>query len=413
MNKLNELIDRVAGKFLRQGEVGDTEQYHQHEFNGKKDFKAMFGSEKKKFSACFMFLGEYVEEVAPGELTWYDSREKKPDRLPEYRLRYKGNFIQKHAKAGDTLIIALLKDAAARQVGAEVLVIVCAQDSGDRDALCWLFGLNPDTMELGFDVRNEEDIGEVKVGPAARDILSQIGIEAGGTNDDLLQGMLDRFNGVLPSTKDFSAFVREKILLPASASPDTVLAEWVSQEELLFEMFQRRQIEQELDKGFLGEDRASKFLAFAKRINNQRKSRAGLALEHQFEALLKRRGNIRYARGVVTEGKSKPDFLFPGKHEYDDPFFPESRLTMLGAKTTAKDRWRQILAEANRVRNKHLLTMQTGISTDQITQMIVEHSVTPVMPEEIRQTYSNENQGRIMTVSEFLELVEARQKNTF
>lgn len=55
---------------------------------------------------------------------------------------------------------------------------------------------------------------------------------------------------------------------------------------------------------------------------------------------------------------------------------------MLAVKTTMKDRWRQILNEANRVEHKHLLTLQDGISETQFKEM-VEAKVTLVVPKTI------------------------------
>ena len=69
----------------------------------------------------------------------------------------------------------------------------------------------------------------------------------------------------------------------------------------------------------------------------RRKSRAGTAFEHQLEFLFKGRG-IRYSAQPYTEGKSKPDFIFPSIECYRDEGFPSSSLTMLGAKTTIKER---------------------------------------------------------------------------
>jgi hypothetical protein len=42
---------------------------------------------------------------------------------------------------------------------------------------------------------------------------------------------------------------------------------------------------------------------------------------------------------------------------------------MLAAKTTVKDRWRQVLNEANRIETKHLLTLQEGVPEGQFTEM--------------------------------------------
>ncbi|MCE3543732.1 restriction endonuclease, partial [Escherichia coli] len=45
------------------------------------------------------------------------------------------------------------------------------------------------------------------------------------------------------------------------------------------------------------------------------------------------------------------------------------RLRMLAVKTTCKDRWRQILNEADRIPAKHLLTLQEGVSETQFREM--------------------------------------------
>ena len=53
--------------------------------------------------------------------------------------------------------------------------------------------------------------------------------------------------------------------------------------------------------------------------------------------------------------------------------FDASLLTMLGVKTTCKDRWRQVLAEARRIERKHLLTLETAISGHQTDEMRDNH----------------------------------------
>ncbi len=87
----------------------------------------------------------------------------------------------------------------------------------------------------------------------------------------------------------------------------------------------------------------------------------GFALENHMEVIFSESG-VRYDRGSVSEGRSKPDFLFPGGKEYRDPGVDAVCLTMLGVKSSCKDRWRQVLAEARRIERKHLLTLETAIS---------------------------------------------------
>ncbi|WP_419649887.1 type II restriction endonuclease [Thiolapillus sp.] len=121
-----------------------------------------------------------------------------------------------------------------------------------------------------------------------------------------------------------------------------------------------------LKEGF-GDD-VDSFISFSLSVQNRRKSRAGHALENHLEEIFISR-QICYQRGATTENRARPDFLFPSGGEYHDPFFDSNLLTMLGAKSTCKDRWRQVLSEAERIPDKHLLTLETAISTAQTDEM--------------------------------------------
>ncbi|WP_076143920.1 type II restriction endonuclease [Paenibacillus odorifer] len=68
------------------------------------------------------------------------------------------------------------------------------------------------------------------------------------------------------------------------------------------------------------------------------------------------------------------------------------KLTFLGAKTTCKDRWRQILDEAERTGVKYLATMEKGISKDQLRQMQVS-GVVLVVPKKYHDYYPEEYRG--------------------
>ncbi len=105
------------------------------------------------------------------------------------------------------------------------------------------------------------------------------------------------------------------------------------------------------------------FILVANRVLNRRKSRAGKSLEHHLAAIFE--GNsICYQEQAITEGNKKTDFLFPSQDAYHDSAFPAKKLISLADKTTCKDRWRQIINEADRLRgnNKFLCTLQQGIS---------------------------------------------------
>ena len=82
---------------------------------------------------------------------------------------------------------------------------------------------------------------------------------------------------------------------------------------------------------------------------------------------------------------------------------------MLGAKTTAKDRWRQVLEEADRVEEKHLITLEGAISENQTNEM-KSRKLQLVVPSEIQATYTREQQDWLYSVDDFLGLVKERQE---
>ena len=110
----------------------------------------------------------------------------------------------------------------------------------------------------------------------------------------------------------------------------------------------------------------------------------------------------------MTENRSKPDFIFPGITEYHDNNFNTSLLTMLGAKSTCKDRWRQVLAEADRIEHKHLLTLEAAISVHQTDEM-VSKNLQLVVPKSIHKTYTLLQRDWLMDVNGFIDLLNQKQ----
>jgi hypothetical protein len=82
-------------------------------------------------------------------------------------------------------------------------------------------------------------------------------------------------------------------------------------------------------------------------------------------------------------------------------------LVAVGVKTTCKDRWRQVLNEARRVPNKHILTMQQGISSNQLAEMH-RANVTLVVPREIQRQYPRAGEIEIRSMEQFIEDVRRR-----
>src|SRR4030095_273751 len=98
----------------------------------------------------------------------------------------------------------------------------------------------------------------------------------------------------------------------------------------------------------------------------------GKSLELQARAIFLEEGLVErasFSHQPESDPGKRPDFLFPSEAAYKDSNFPAGQRRMLGVKTTCKDRWRQILNEANRISEKHLLTLQEGVSESQFAEM--------------------------------------------
>lgn len=149
------------------------------------------------------------------------------------------------------------------------------------------------------------------------------------------------------------------------------------------------------------------FISFSLSVQNRRNSRAGLVLKNHLEILFRECG-IRYSRTPVTENKSKPDFIFPGESEYHNLSFNDIDLTMLGVKSSCKDRWRQVLAEADRIKRKHLLTLEAAISKNQTDEM-ESKELQLVIPKGLHESYLPEQQSWLMSISEFTNHVLSKQ----
>lgn len=372
---------------------------NQHEFDGVGALKRMLGSARRTFPAGFIYLSDSEPEPVSdtGFLTWYDAREAHPTRS-EFRLYFPNTAVSDRANEGDLLIIGRMRDDA-------LLVIIAEAGSTHERQVSWLFGLVGQTNP-GYAIRTEDDADRMRMEFASRFILEQVGIAVDYRETDHLPIMLDRFGGTFPTTRVFSEFARSTLPdVSVHDNPDSVLMAWLEREEALFRALERHIISDRLEKGFAGD--VDTFISYSLSVQNRRKSRAGSSLENHLEFLFHANG-IRHSRTAVTEGRSKPDFLFPGHSEYHDPLFPSDRLTMLGVKSSCKDRWRQVLAEAARIGRKHLLTLEPGISENQTGEMQA-HGVSLVLPRAIHASYTVAQQAWLMDLTGFVSLVGERQ----
>ena len=163
-----------------------------------------------------------------------------------------------------------------------------------------------------------------------------------------------------------------------------------------------------------GFDNIDQFIARAQSILQRRKVRSGRSLELHVRQIFREEElaeGRHFSHGADSEPGSKPDFLFPSQASYRDPSFPESKLRMLAVKTTCKDRWRQVLREADRIRTKHLLTLQEGVSANQFRQM-TESEVRLVVPERHITRFPSEIRSELIPFSDFIQDVRSLGEST-
>lgn len=189
------------------------------------------------------------------------------------------------------------------------------------------------------------------------------------------------------------------------ASPDKILLNWYDTELSMFRSIEEKVYKPIYTKPFAD---CQSLIEFSNKILNRRKSRAGKSLEHHLSAIFKA-NRLYFEEQAVTENNKKPDFLFPNSICYHNFEFPADDLTILGAKTTCKDRWRQVINEANRVDEKYLFTLQQGISKNQLKEM-ADENVKLVVPQSHVDSFPDEYRESLKTLSGFIEIVKEKQE---
>ena len=399
---LSDLFIGVVAKRLTLVETV-TERSNQHEIQGTRPLRRLLGEDDRRgIPARFIWVSDDQEALTEdGFMSWSNVRKGKP-RSAEFHLYYSGNAVTERMQPGDVLFVALQRNGS-------LLVIVTPAASTIQSQLLWLFSL-PEQPEFGFSLQEIDEAHNVELDFATRYILDELGIEPEEPEAGKLDELIERFDLAFPTTRVFSAFARASLPeVSAADDPDFALIEWMDREEQLFRRLERRIVADRIGDGFqspTGVD-VEGFLSFSLSVQNRRKSRAGLALENHLEAVFAAQG-VCYQRGAETENRNKPDFLFPGQPAYQDPTFPAERLTMLGAKSTLKDRWRQVLSEAQRIEDKHILTLEPGISENQTEEMRAKR-LQLVAPRRLHDTYRPGQQEWLMDLADFLSIVRGRQ----
>jgi hypothetical protein len=189
------------------------------------------------------------------------------------------------------------------------------------------------------------------------------------------------------------------------AHADREILQWLDAEFQLFKIIENIRYNQRIQTPFAT---VEELVECANTILNRRKSRAGKSLEHHLAEVFNT-CELSFVTQAITEDNKKPDFLFPDVESYRNPTFNTRKLVMLASKTTCKDRWRQILNEADRIKTKHLFTLQQGISQNQLEEMY-KYNVCLVVPQPYITSFPKEYRDKILTLDNFLEHISHLQQ---
>lgn len=369
----------VYCKFLSANDSGETGG-HQSGILISKSAKAMFFSEEQ-MKNNHILKNDHVKVLwqnnikTESAVTWYASKN-------ELRLTRFGHRFD------------LLRP---EYTGALFVLVKISDDNFSA----WLLNTDEDIQQFldAFGLTPAETNRPISFDKVNQEVREKAAI------DKFIRGLSSEF----PSSEEMSQEARiltfEKNKLEKRlviSNPDKILLDWTEEEYRLFRAIENYRYGDLIQHGFGSVD---EFVSLANRVLNRRKSRAGKSLEHHLSAIFDE-NHIRYTAQAVTEGNKKPDFLFPSEADYHNMTFSIEKLCSLAAKTTCKDRWRQILNEGDRFRGRYkfLCTMQQGISSAQMDEMQAE-MVILVVPRPYISAYPKDKQDRIWTIKKFLDHV--------
>jgi hypothetical protein len=373
---------RIAAKRLSLVEVSE-EASNQHEFNAGL-LRTSLGLPANKVTGEieFTYVGGQQAEPAGESCAYslYQSRAGKP-RSPEYRLYFASSQLQSLARVGDILIV-IRSDDSYRLKG-----LIVSADSLLGNTLSSI--LSAEGTEL--DHRFRQIKAAIKSTELAH-LLAEVAepLESMASADlvqfadaEFLRRVIE--DGKLPDTK---AMAEQAALVVLRArvcgiDPDDELDALLTAETGLF-----RYLEQEIGQKALDSLAGGGRLEFDAAVDlvmsqlQSRKSRRGHSLQNHFGAILARHG-IPYSSPCETENGETPDFMIPGCAQYHDSLFPPDRLRMVACKSTIKERWGQILKEAEKIPDKYVLTLDAKLTDDLVSRMVLSRLVV-FLPRRIR-----------------------------
>lgn len=385
LNKAVQTVQRAEislSKYITANDVGATGAHQQGFHIPKSGWPLMFESPGVK--------GENKDKFVT--IKWQDDFETNSrfiyygvNTRNEYRLtRFGRNFpFLNDENIGDLLIISKISDDYY-----EAFVL-----HSDTDIDEFLISLNISYSEInGIIHRQIEITSEDKLINCYNRFIDSLSVEFPPTSELAKNARL---------CYNHAYNITEKIV---RGQPDKNILNWLESEFQLFKTLENNRYSSRIEIPFQS---VEELIEVANTILNRRKSRAGKSLEHHLTEIF-RTFELNFSSQPTTEGNKKPDFIFPNIESYKKSEFDSKKLFMLAAKTTCKDRWRQILNEADRVKTKHLFTLQQGISENQLKEMY-KYDVCLVVPEPYLNSFPRAYRSNILTLNSFLKVIKSNQ----
>lgn len=314
-------------------------------------------------------------------LTVYDARRQQEHRGPEWRAYYGQNSpaeqLVQTMREGDRLVYAI-----DRAGGAHVLLVDAKSRWSSVLADALAISETPRLMSVPkYDLASAQRKNPIAL------IADALGITPPDDSDE--EWLLERFGGSLPlqfpDTSMMASLAHERVgLEPQAENADLIIERWLTVETELFRILEQVDGDRRLEACKDFDDYVRTVLSILQR----RKARRGRSLEIHLETLLAAR-RVPFERQVETEPGSTSDFIIPGIDAYRglaDGASDAVGVLHLGAKSTARERWKQVLSEARLLQRKHLATLDPNLSDASLRSM-GDHNVIPVMPERLAALY--------------------------
>lgn len=367
---------RIAVKRLSAVET-EPGRSNQHEFHaGTLRRELELPDHRHSGSLHVLMLGDSTGPavVVDSAFTLYDAREARPARSAEWRLYYSTPAITEFARANDLLLLY--------RHGAGLRAVIARAGSVAEGELL-------QALELGdAAVRDQFRYMDVPV-PSEREsrlVVEQLALpEAVPPDPDypvMDHALFSRAvgEGRLPATAEMAAAAAEiaRHRGITAEDPDAWLFEALKAETSLYFAIEADVYQPRYDVLAASNPRLTEIIDFAMSVQQSRRTRRGASLQNHFSSLLDDR-NISYAAQCETEDGERPDFVTPSCDAYHDLGFSANGLRMVACKTTAKERWRQVLNEAARIPEKYLLTIDPDMTAAVIAAMKA-NSLLPFVP---------------------------------